>query len=710
MLRLPLTDIEIRKRYMFAWTAKQEELTRLENSNAWVYEFEKHLKEGEQGRSAYRFPELLGYWLRRYNTYTSVLLPEAKIRGDNDAAVGLQAAIDHVYAVSNLKREKYRAIKDACGTGTGAVCIMPTKYKRFNRQKNKEELVYRGLSSERVDWRYMFPAPGSLYLHDHTGVQQCPYLFRKKVYHVNTFRRLFGNDLRYKYVDAVQPTVWGNSNVFADSEFTTEHETQEATVSPEFVTLLEYWDQVDDHFQIYASGGIKIFDSNEGIPLSHKQLPFHVYYNLKRPDSINGIGEIELNMPYNLFREKVLNLGIDDIMLQVQPVKIVDGWIEFNAEDKEIEAGAILTARGAGVMDDIRKHIMDYSFGGGYNQAVAGMIQQIENSRIAVTSDDTTALYSNPNQLATQTLAKRETLNKNIDSSIRENANDTEYYLTHQLAALIKNEFSEPYKEGDKPIKYTQVNISGYEVQQEEDDASVKFVKMRDKETKFMLNSKVSEMFDKAEIEIVEAKQDDELKRDRTEKLIMFFQTLFQTISGLAQSSPEMLQEIFTGMDIKELIRITAKNLGLQDDLKDAFPVVVKGSAMFDAIDDEHKQIMAGITPQIREDEESMAEFEELLLPNKKSWQQHKELVGSSAFKEALNNFKVELWQQEQQHLYRWEDHPFSRGYQAGQLNLLKKWIADIESLEVLIENEKNKRTTDNIFVKMKEVLINDTP
>jgi len=41
---------------------------------------------------------------------------------------------------------------------------------------------------------------------------------------------------------------------------------------------------------------------------------------------------------------------------------------------------------------------------------------------------------------------------------------------------------------------------------------------------------------------------------------------------------------------------------------------------------------------------------------------------------------------------------------------LLKKWIADIESLEVLIENEKNKRTTDNIFVKMKEVLINDTP
>ena len=99
-----------------------------------------------------------------------------------------------------------------------------------------------------------------------------------------------------------------------------------------------------------------------------------------------------------------------------------------------------------------------------------------------------------------------------------------------------------------------------------------------------------------------------------------------------------------------------------------------------------------------------------LLLPNRKSWQQHKELVGSAVLRELLDNLKAELYQQEQQHLYRWQDHPYNRGYQAGQLNLLKKWIVDIESLEALVINEKAKRDTENIFVKIKERLINDTP
>ena len=606
-----LTETEVSRRYRVAFEAKQDELTRLESAYAWVYEFEKHLKEGEQGRAAYRFPELLGYWLRRYNTYTSVLLPEAKIRGDNDAAVGLQAAVDHVYATSNIKREKYRAIKDACGTGTGAFCVMPTKFYRYNREIGKKELVYKGLASERVDWRFIFPAPGALYLHDHTGLQRCPYLFRKKVYNIETFRRMFEDDPDYFNIDKVEATTWGNANVWADQDFTTEHETQEATTTSEFVTILEYWDQELDVLQMYATGGIKIYDSPIGIPLSHKQLPFHVYYNLKRTDSINGIGEIELNMPYNLFREKILTLGIDDVMLQVQPAKIVDGWIDFNPEGKELEAGAILTAKGPGVMDDIRKHIMDYSFGGGYTNAVQAMIQLVENSRIAVTADDTTSLYSNPNQLATQTLAKRETLNKNIDASIRENANDTEYYLANQLASFVKNELAEPNKEEGESVKYTQINIRGYEAIQEDEDAPVKFTKMRGAESKFTLNEHVSKLFDKTEIEVVEAKQDEELKRDATEKLMTFSNTLFTLLGQLAQYQPELLQQVFGDMDLKEFIRVIAKNFGLQDDLAEVFPVVVKDSLMLDMIDEEHKQIMMGITPELREDEDSAAEWSE---------------------------------------------------------------------------------------------------
>ena len=96
--------------------------------------------------------------------------------------------------------------------------------------------------------------------------------------------------------------------------------------------------------------------------------------------------------------------------------------------------------------------------------------------------------------------------------------------------------------------------------------------------------------------------------------------------------------------------------------------------------------------------------------PNKKSWQHHKELLGSSALKEALDNLKVDLSQQEEQSVYQWEDHPWKRGYRAGQLQLLKKWIKDIESLEDLIVNQKNKRNIKDILVKMKEQMVRETP
>lgn len=622
ILRADIDEDEVKKRYRYAWEAKQDELDRLEQAYLWVYEFEDHLKQGEEGRAAYRFPELLGYCLRRYNRYIGVLLPEAKVTGENDASVGLQAAIDHYHRTSNINREKLRAIKDACFVGSGCIALLPCENKRYNRETGKWYTSYRGVSAERVDWRYIYPAPGSTLLHDHTGSQNCPYLFRKKIYHIDTFRRLF-SDPKFKNINDVEPTTWGNSNIWADSEFLTRHEVEEVKNEDIYVTILEYWDQENDIMQIYASGGIKIYESPRGIPLSHKQLPFHVYYNLKRTDSINGIGEIELNMPYNLFREKIMNLGIDDITLRVQPAKIVDGWIEFNPEEKELEGGAVFTAKGPGVLDDIRRHIMDFNAGGGVDESVMSMIQMIENSRIAVTADDTTALYANPSQLATQTLAKRETLNENIDASIKENTNDTEFYLTNQLASLIKNELSVPYRDDDGAVRYNHIKINGYDRVQDDDDKPVKFAKMRGKQTSFALNKKVSELFDKAEIEILEAKRDDQLKQEKIEKLTVFFQTVFGTIGTLAQYSPQMLEDIFKDMDLKEFMRIMAKQLGVRDDLDTIFPPVMKESLQIDLIDAEHKQIMMGITPEIREDEESIVEYME-----------HMEFANSAFFKE----------------------------------------------------------------------------
>jgi len=601
---MPLDSEQIRKRWNRAWEAKQDELDRIDKSFLWLYEFEKHLIEGESGEGAYRFPEVMGYVMRRYNNYLEVL-PEARVKGNSDASVALQHAIEQKQLEANLEMTKMTAIANTAATGTGCYQIVPFRHEK-KYADGSEKCVYWGIASETVDWRHIFPAPGYKELHDHTGFNQMPYMFRRRVMHYESFMER-GRKLGYKDLDKVQPSTWGDSNVWGDTNWMTPHELQELTSATEFVTTLEYLDVQDDAFEVYATGGINCYSSKEGIPYSHKSFPYHIYRNVPRLDSINGIGEIELNLPYNLFREKILNLGIDDIELTVQQPLIVDGEIGFNTEEQEVSPGAIFEVRGmaGGKLAD---HIMPMPIGGGMSSNVLQMIQTIENSRTAVTSDDATALYSNPNQLATQTMAKMQTLNKSIDGATKKNILSAEIVATKQIASFCKNEFAKPFSDGSKNI-FMGIKVSGYDVVQDNDDAEVKFVKGYGAEGEYKLNPKVAESFDESMVEIVPAAKDEELKRDRTEKLVTFSSSLFSLIGNLASISPEMVQKVIGDMDVPEFLKVTAKNLGLEQDLKKVFPVVAKQEFELDAIEAEHRQVMMGITPEVRPEEDSMKEL-----------------------------------------------------------------------------------------------------
>lgn len=601
---MQLSVEEVRNRWHQCWDSKQDELDRIEKSYLWLYEFERHLKRGEEGDEVYRFPETMGYGLRRYNEYLQVL-PEARVRGNSDSSVGLQAAIEHEKIMSNLESVKMEAIAKATFMGNGCIFVEPFTWKRKDYE-GKEYVQYNGLTAEEVDWRHFFPAPGYTKIHDHTGKNAMPYCFRRRIYHYETFMAL-GKEKDWKNLNEIKATTWDSANVWGDDEWESPHENEELTGAAEFVTVLEYWDMVNDMLVRYATGGFQLEISDKGIPYAHKQLPFHHYRNVYRLDSINALGEIEINLPYNLFREKILNLTIDDAMLQVQKPMIIDGDIGFNAEEHEVEPGAIWTVRGlrGGKLQD---HVMPLPFGGGITQQVQSVIQMVENSRISVTSDDTTALYSNPNQLATQTMAKMKSLNKSIDGATKRNIYDTEYYLMNQIASIIKNELSEPYKDG-KETKFHKINIKGYDVVQEDNESEVKFSEGYGASGSFTLNPKVSEDFDADEIEIIPATKDEELKRDLTEKMTQFLQTFFQTVGILAQSNPKMLEDLLSDMNLTELIKLQLRNLGVEDEMKNVFPIVVKERFQLDQIDAEHEQIMAGVTPEIREEENSVEEF-----------------------------------------------------------------------------------------------------
>jgi hypothetical protein len=605
-----VTPVQIQERWNLSWEAWQFEIDKFTLTEKWYRAYEKHIRVGEDWRDSFRFPELFGAIRRKYDNLIE-FLPEVKIKGDGDGVIALQSAYEHQARVSNLQREKQRAMLDAVKTGTGCLFCAPTRNERTvkgDKGKPEQRLLYDGLAAERIDPRDLIPAYSSLIMHDHTGQQACPYVFRRRIYYYDTFNHKYSG-AEYKNLDKVVG-MSSYEGAFTGDRTLTNREGIEKE-SGRYVTVLEYWDQENDILRVYANNfNTIIYESPNGIPYQHKQLPFHFYYNYRREDSIAGVGEIELRQSYNLFREAVLNLMIDNLKLELQPAYIIDGDINFNTEETELEPGAIFTVRGidGGKLQD---SIMPFR-AGGITSDVPTIINTIEDSMISSTGDDTRALYASPDQLATQTLAKREALQKRIRANIQENTVDTEFYLANQIASYLQYELAKPYKEKGGKTTHRRIQIQGYEAIQDKKESGVEFEKLYGSKSDFYLNKEVVKDFDQYEIEIIPAKLDEEIKRDQTEKLILFMQQVMNT----AQLDPTLLE----GLDIPEFLKEMSKNLGL--DVGKIFPPVDKDMDELDVINTEHDQIAMGVVPDIKPEEDSMDHY-----------MKHVEFEQSSVFK-----------------------------------------------------------------------------
>lgn len=625
---MELSVADLQQRWNLSWEAWNYEVSKFALTEKWYRAYEKHIRMGETWNESYRFPELFGAIQRKYRDL-SEFLPEVKVKGDGDGITALQASFDHQVRVSNLEREKKRAIKDAIKTGLGCLFVAPGVHKKKIREGGKlmDRVMYDGLIAERVDPRDVIPAYSALVLHDHTGQAHCPFLFRRKIYLESTFKQKYA-DPKFDIKGVVATSSY--QGAFSGDRTLTEREGIEKE-SGGYVTVLEYWDQEHDIFRVYANNfDTVIYDSPDGIPYSHKQLPFHFYYNYRREDSIAGVGEVELRMSYNLFREQLLNLMIDNAKLELQPAYVIDGDVNFNSEEAELEPGAIFTVRGldGGKLQD---SIMPFR-AGGITSDIPNVLSTIEDSMITVTGDDTRSLYANPNQLATQTLAKREALQKSIRNNVMDNTSDTEFYLANQIVSYLKNELAKPYKDRENKTVFRKIQIEGFDVSQDKKESGVAFDRSDNSEGTFYLNSKVAEMFEDYEIEIISAKLDEQIKRDRMEKLMLYVQQIMST----AQADPTILQ----GFNIGEFLKQVSKDLGL-----DTAQIFSRkgGGTKSDRLKLEYNLIALGEVPRIDPEfydlETTLARHQELMEYEQSAL--FKKMNKKS--KEALNKFKINL-------------------------------------------------------------------
>lgn len=582
----------VRQRVM--WMATSKSVV----ENKWgvikqLYEvYESQLSMGEVWNNPYRFAELFGAVQRKYADLLDNL-PEAKVRATRvsaqDFAIAQQATLDHAERMSNALREKSRAIWDSVLYGQGVLFEGYTRVQRkitptndtLELKKGKQEFrtIYDGMCSERVDCRDFFVDETATVFYDEAGLNGARDCARRRVYPYSTFMEKFKG---FKNIDAIVPTSWGSDTMtFGKTPY--EKEAQEQKTTQKYVTVIEYWNIELDMLQLSA-GNVEIYYGAN--PFKHKRLPFVMYYNYRRDDSVWGISEAEILAPFIYSKEEIRNLMILDAKLALQPAIAVSGDVMFNSEENELQPGAIFTLRGLNggkVMDAIAP----LRFGGIPAEAFQ-LLEKIEDEQIIITGDDIRALYTNPDQLATQTLSKREVAQKRLRSNILQNSTDSEKQRMQLRMSNIVQFYAKPYQSIEGVVTFRRVKVEGYEVIQQGDETKPQFKQQYGAQGYFTLNEDAIGDGTNVELEVIDAKMDDDLKKEQLDDMMNFL----QQVVAIVPVQPQIIQ----GMDIKSLFKQIAKKMDL--DYNELFPQP-GGEEGTDAIDLELDLVMLGITPEI---------------------------------------------------------------------------------------------------------------
>lgn len=598
-----------------------------------IYEiFEQHLTQGEIWNSPYRFPEIFGS-IQRKAVELIQNLPTCKVYATRDKAkdfaIALQSTINLTEQMSFAIREKTRGIYDTLFYGTG---ILFEGYARIDRKitpvsgddlmlkKGDEQLItlYDGLTSERIDPRDFFIDETATVFYDETNTQGARDCVRRRIYPYSTFLEKFKD---FKNIQYVVPVAWG-SDPWGLPKQPYEKETQEQKTVGKYVFVHEYWN-VEEDMVMMAANGIEIYYGAN--PFKHKRLPFVLYYNYRRDDSCWGISEIEINAPFVYAEEELVNLMIYDAKLALQPALAVSGDVMFNSEEEELQPGSIFTLRGLNG-GSVKDAIMPLRFGGVSEDSLK-VRQLIEDKRIVATGDDVRALYSNPSQLATQTLSKRETAQKRLQSNIVQNTIESERNRLQMKISNIVQFYAKPYLDVNGKVSYRRIKVSGYTIHQNNDESKPEFKQMYGASGYFSLNEETLGDPNDVEIEVIDNQLKEAIKENEIDDLNRFL----ESITSLLKAKPEIIQ----GMDVLGIVKQIAKKMNL--DYDDIFPSPISEEGE-DTVDLELKLVMLGQVPDLDPNQDPM-----------KALERYSKFMETDIFKDSKKNIQQTLLQLIQQ-------------------------------------------------------------
>lgn len=565
---------------------------------------EDKIIQGDDWRSTYRLPELFGATERKKSDLLENLTEtvfKSTLTEEYDMAPAAKAIMKHFDLQSNHKAAKIDAISSAVDYGTGiekntVVFVegsqVPTTDRLFLKHEGAEVVTkYFGQAPTTVDIRDAFPDPSATVDHDLHGNKGMDWFYERTIYSEARFFELFEDESLFDTSD-ILPTTWGGVQQMGIDRLDSKHEQEEKQEDePKYVVVFEGWDIVNDWHVVYANGKEVYFGAN---PYKHKQIPVVFRYNYKRDDSIWGISEAEVIAPFIFIKETLINLMIDNAKLSQQPVIAVSGDLLFDPDENQLEPGALFTLRGlnGGKIGDA---IQPLTFGSSVEPANA-VKNIVEDMQIQVTGDDSRALFVQPQELATQTLAKQESLKRRIRKNVLQNTIRAEKVSMYQRFMNVCQFMTKPYQAVDGKMKYHVIPIEDYHVSQRNATHIPEFTPVRGNIGYFKLNEKTVDpefiYFD------IEEKIEDAVQKEQE---LQSLQWWMQTVFNMAQVKPELVQNT----DFEML----AKQAGSRFTDIDVDAIFNSSGRIIDGMDemDYHIQQMAlGIQPIVLRDGNNM--------------------------------------------------------------------------------------------------------
>lgn len=566
---------------------------------------ENKLISGDDWRSTYRLPELFGITERKKSEVLEYL-PDMVINTDfldpYNMAVPAQAVLKYFDELSNYKDVLVQCKEAAVDYGTGIEFNGVANIRRnitpanssdlFLKKSPKETQVYFGLAPSCIDIRDAFPDPAATMDHDPSGEKGMNWFYRRRIFTKAQFYQDFGNN-PYFDISGVEPIAWSSIERDGIDRWFTKREINEKTNandiedSANYIVVFEGWDVIADEHVFIANNKL-IYEG--AIPYTHKQIPVVFHYNYKSDDSIWGISEAEINAPFILIKEVLVNLMIDNAKLTQQPVIAVSGDVQFNPDENELEPGALFMLQGlnGGKISDA---ITPLTFGSSVEPANA-VKNILEDIQIQVTGDDSRSLFVSPNELATQTLTKREALKKRIRKNLMINVIRAARTSVYQRFNNICQFLAKPYQDMYGNWRHHVIYVDGYKIDQRTKEDIPDFTPIAGYKGAFELNDKILNP-QKVRFSFVE-KTDDSVKR---EVEMQGLQWWMQTIFSLAQVQPQLIQNID--------LELLAKQAGERFSWLDVEAIFNPAIRTIDGMDEMTfyiNQIQFGIQPNIPTD------------------------------------------------------------------------------------------------------------